>query len=232
MGLLVGSSLTPGWLTWPRLRGTGVPTSPIVYLLIGSTGPLLANNGSLPWLASTSSVDATTLGAFAAAVTLSRIPTQLVAAVFAPLLSYLGHAVEAGDRATFRHLRRTAGSVAVVGGLLYIVAFAVLGPWVLSVYVGPEYELGVGYLVVLAAASSAMFVAVVQQASLAALDRWPSIALAWVLGTAAFMLVLTLDIDTLWRATIAPLAGVLTALVALTAMASTNGRSWPAVVRS
>lgn len=232
MGLVVGSSLTPGWLTWPRLRGTGVPTSPIVYLLIGSTGPLLANNGSLPWLASTSSVDATTLGAFAAAVTLSRIPTQLVAAVFAPLLSYLGHAVEAGDRATFRHLRRTAGSVAVVGGLLYIVAFAVLGPWVLSVYVGPEYELGVGYLVVLAAASSAMFVAVVQQASLAALDRWPSIALAWVLGTAAFMLVLALDIDTLWRATIAPLAGVLTALVALTAMASTNGRSWPAVVRS
>ena len=51
-------------------------------------------------------------------------------------------------------------------------------------------------------------------------------------GTAAFVLMLALAIDTLWRATIAPLAGVLTALVALTAMASTNGRSWPAVVRS
>ena len=153
-------------------------------------------------------------------MTLSRIPTQLVAFVLpAPLLSYLGHAVEAGDRATFRPLHQTAGGcVAVVGGLLYIVAFAVLGPWVLSVYVGPEYELGVPYPS-WSWPRPAARLAVVQQASLAALDRWRSIALTWVFGTAAFVLVLALDIDTLWRATIAPLAGVLTALAALTAMA-------------
>ena len=50
-------------------------------------------------------------------------------------------------------------------------------------------------------------------------------------GCPAFVLVLP-PVDALWRATVAPVAGVLTALVALTAMATTNGRSWPAVVRS
>ena len=116
MGLLVGSFLVRGWLTWPRLRGPGVATAPIIYLLIGSTGPLLANNGSVPWLASISSVDDVTLGAFAAAVTLSRIPTQFVTAIFAPLLSHLGHAVEGGDQATFQHLRRRPRSAPAAPG--------------------------------------------------------------------------------------------------------------------
>ena len=214
-GLAVGSRLVSGWLTRPRLRGVGVATSPIVYLLIGSSGPLLANNGSVPWLASISSTDAHTLGAFAAAVTLSRIPTQFVAAVFSPLLSHLGHAVEAADRATFEHLRRRSDLWAVVIGAVYVVAFAALGPWVLSIFVGPDYQLGVRYLVVLAAASSVMFVAVVQQACLAAVDRWPRIAVSWLLGTGTFMLTLALPVEPLWRATIAPLVGVLTALLAL-----------------
>jgi O-antigen/teichoic acid export membrane protein len=222
-GLLVGSRLAPGWLTWPRLRGPGVATSPIIYLLIGSTGPLLANNGSVPWLASISSVDARTVGAFAAAVTLSRIPTQFVTAIFAPLLSHLGHAVEVGDRSTFQHLRRNAEVGALVAGLLYIVAFGALGPWVLSVYVGPQYQLDTAYLVVLAAASSGMFVAVVQQACLAAVDRWPRIAVSWVIGTVAFLLTLALPITPLWRATLAPLSGVLAALVSLTVL---GFRAW------
>jgi O-antigen/teichoic acid export membrane protein len=214
-GLALGSRLAPGWLTRPRLRGAGVATSPIVYLLIGSSGPLLANNGSVPWLASISSVDAHTLGAFAAAVTLSRIPTQFVAAIFAPLLSHLGHAVETGDRVTFDHLRHRADLSASVIGIAYVVAFAALGPWVLSVFVGPDYQLEVPYLVVLAAASSVMFVAVVQQACLAAVDQWRRIAAAWVFGTISFFIVLTLPVEPLWRAAAAPLAGVLTALIAL-----------------
>ena len=98
-----------------------------------------------------------------------------------------------------------------------------LGPWVLSVFVGPKYELGTAYLVVLAAASSGMFVAVVQQACLAAVDRWPRIAVSWVIGTVAFVLTLTLPITPLWRATLAPLTGVLAALVALTVL---GWRAW------
>ena len=148
-------------------------------------------------------------------MTLSRIPTQFVSAIFGPLLAQLAQAVEGDDEETFRHLRRSSELAAAVLGLLFVVAFAVLGPWVLSVYLGPGYRLGVLNLAVLAAASSVMFVAVVQQASLAALDRWPRIALAWVVGTVGFLIVLALPGEPLWRATLAPLVGVLAALVSL-----------------
>jgi O-antigen/teichoic acid export membrane protein len=213
--LTVATRLSPGWLTVPKLRGRHIPVAPLIYLLIGSVGPLLANNGSVPWLAGTHSVDARVLGAFAAAVTLSRIPTQFVTAVFGPLLAQLSHAVETADERVFHKLRRYADTVATGLGIVYIAAFALLGPWIMSIYLGPGYELDVLNLAVLAAASSAMFVAVVQQASLAALDSWPRIAAAWTVGTAGFLLTLLLPVDTLTRATFAPLVGVLLALLML-----------------
>ena len=212
VSLLVGGWRVGPWLAAPRLRGAEAAVKPLIFLLVGSVGPLLANNGSVPWLAATHSVDAYTLGAFAGAVTLSRIPTQFVSAVFSPLLAHLSQTVENDDRTTFRHLRRSAEVAAVALGVVYVLVFGVLGPWLLSVYLGPQYRLEVWVLVVLAAASSGMFVVVVQQAGLAALDRWSRIALAWVGGTAAFVVVLAVPGDTLLRATVAPLAGVLPAM--------------------
>jgi hypothetical protein len=105
--------------------------------------------------------------------------------------------------------------MAVLLGLLFVAAFAVLGPWLIGVYLGPRYHLGVLNLAILAAASSIMFVAVVQQAGLAALDRWPRIAGAWIVGTVGFLAVLMLPGDALWQATTAPLVGVTAALVLL-----------------
>jgi O-antigen/teichoic acid export membrane protein len=213
--LLIGGWRIGPWLASPRLRGSEAAVKPLVFLLLGSVGPLLANNGSVPWLAATHSVDAYTLGAFAGAVTLSRIPTQFVAAVFSPLLAHLAQTVEDDDAATFRHLRRSAEVAAAGLGILYVLMFAVLGPWLLSVYLGPRYELDVLVLVVLAAASSGMFVVVVQQAGLAALDRWARIAVAWGIGTVAFIATLAAPGDTLLRATAAPLFGVLTAMATM-----------------
>lgn len=213
--LVVGGRLCPSWLARPRIRGGEAAIKPLVFLLAGSIGPLLANNGSVPWLAATRSEDAYTLGAFAAAVTLSRIPTQFVSAVFSPLLSHLTETVATGDRVTFQHLRRSAEGAAVLLGTLYVIAFAVLGPWALSVYLGSEYRLEVVNLALLAAASSVMFVAVVQQAALGAMDRWTRIGAAWGLGTVAFLLVLFMPWETLLRACIAPLAGVVAASAAL-----------------
>jgi O-antigen/teichoic acid export membrane protein len=216
-GIAVANLLSSGWLQRPRLMDPAVPVRPLVYLLVGSVGPLLANNGSVAWLAGTSSVSAYTLGAFAGAVTLSRLPTQFIAAAFTPLLSHLSHAVEAGDEPTFRLLRRSADAAAAILGAMYVIAFAVIGPWLLTTYLGDEFGLDAWVLAVLAAASSGMFVAAVQQASLAALDRWSLIAVSWSIGTAAFAVVLVLPIDTVVRATVAPLAAV---TVALSAMAS------------
>jgi O-antigen/teichoic acid export membrane protein len=229
----VGGALCHPWIARPRLRGTEAAVRPLLYLLVGSIGPLLANNGSVPWLAGTDAVNAYTLGAFAGAITLSRIPTQFVSAAFSPLLAHLSQAVEDGDEGIFRHLRRSADVTAAMLGALFVAAFAALGPWFLTVYLGPRYHLPVLNLALLAAASSLMFVAVVQQAGLAALDRWSRIAIAWGLGTVAFLLVLALPGDALMRATLAPLASVAVALIVLSTVRPTiatgrGGRRQPA----
>ena len=74
-----------------------MPLRPLLLLLVGTAGPLLANNGSVPWLRSTDAVSPHVLGAFAGAVTLSRIPTQFVSAVLSPLLAHLSESVERAD---------------------------------------------------------------------------------------------------------------------------------------
>ncbi len=107
VSLLVAGRRVEGWLAPLRLRGREAAVKPLVLLLIGSIGPLLANNGSVPWLAATHSVDAYTLGAFAGAVTLSRIPTQFVSAVFSPLLAHLRLR---SSRETMRHSGISGGA--------------------------------------------------------------------------------------------------------------------------
>jgi len=97
----------------------------------------------------------------------------------------------------------------------YVVAFAALGQLALRLMLGPDFSLDVANLAVLAAASSGMFVGVVQQAALGAIGRWHHIAYAWVAATVTFGLVLVVPGDPLWRATAAPLVGVLTALASM-----------------
>jgi O-antigen/teichoic acid export membrane protein len=213
--LVIGGWRIGPWMASPRVRGAEAAVKPLLFLLMGSVGPLLANNGSVPWLAASDTVDAYTLGAFAGAVTLSRIPTQFVSAVFSPLLAHLSQSVENNDVATFRHLRRSAEAAAAGLGVLYVLVFGLLGPWLLLVYLGPRFELDVLVLVVLAAASSGMFVVVVQQAGLAALDRWARIAAGWGVGTVAFLATLALPGATLMRAAAAPLLGVVTAMAVM-----------------
>ena len=222
--ILVAGSRNRGWWSRPRVRGTEAAVNPLLLLLLSSIGPVLVNNGSVPWLAATDSQDAYTLGAFAGAVTLSRIPTQFISAIFSPLMAQLSRSAEAGDRQTFFHLQHT-GSVAALGlGVLYTAAFTLLGPIVLTGYLGPDYELGAGYLFLLSAASSVMFVAAVQQAQLTALDRWRRIAGAWVGGTLAFVVTLALPLDPLWRAAGAPLVA---AAVAYVGLVLTSRGLWP-----
>lgn len=225
LSVLVAGRLNRGWWARPRVRGSEAAISPLLLLLMSSVGPVLVNNGSVPWLAATDSQDAYTLGAFAGALTLARIPTQFVSAIFSPLMAQLSHSAETRDRRTFFHLQHTGSAAAAGVGVVYTAAFTLLGPFVLTVYLGPEYELGAGYLFLLSAASSVLFIASVQQAQLTALDRWRRIALAWVVATVAFVATLAVPGDPLWRAAAAPLVSVTTAYVAL--VIASRGL-WPA----
>ena len=88
LSLVAGGRLVGPWLAVPSLRGW-TRHRPARGLLIGTAGPSPANNGSVPWLRSTDAVSPHVLGAFAGAVTLSRIPTQFFSAVLSPLLAHL-----------------------------------------------------------------------------------------------------------------------------------------------
>ena len=215
MSVAVAGFRRSSWWASPRLRSADVPVRPVVYLIVGTAGPLLVNNGSVPWLRSTHSVDPQVIVAFGAAVVLSRIPTQLVSAAFSPLLAHLSAAVEEDDEIGFRRVHRMAGLAITAMGAAYVPAFALLGPWALTVWLGPGHELGPAYLAVLAAASAGMLVAVVFQAGLGARDRWPRIAASWGVGAVVFGLTMLLPVSTLWRATAAPMAAVLTTLAVM-----------------
>jgi O-antigen/teichoic acid export membrane protein len=225
LSLIAGGRLVGPWLAVPSLRGSDVPLRPLVLLLIGTAGPLLANNGSVPWLRSTDAVSPHVLGAFAGAVTLSRIPTQFFSAVLSPLLAHLSDSVDRADPVGFERTRAKAQVLTVAAGVAFIVVFAAGGQLLLALFLGPDFSLGVANLAVLAAASSGMFVGVVQQAALGALGHWDRIAWAWVAAAAAFVAVLLVPGDPLWRATVAPLVGVVTALGIMWAFGRNGWRS-------
>jgi O-antigen/teichoic acid export membrane protein len=223
-GLVTGGRLIPRWLARPRLRDRTIPTRPLGHLFVGAVGPLLAGNASLPWLAATNSQDPVTLGAFAGALTLSRLPTQFVSAAFAPLLAQLTRSSELGDAAGFRHLYRVALACAGLFGLVFVAAFAGIGPWLLSVYIGPQYELPVAALAALAAGSGALFLAYVEQAATAARGHWPVIAWSWSSAIVVFVVVLALPGDELALACAAPLASSAVAFVIMFAASAAGGR--------
>ncbi|MCP3422549.1 lipopolysaccharide biosynthesis protein [Nocardioides pinisoli] len=225
LSLVAGGRLVGPWLAVPALRAADVPLRPLVLLLIGTAGPLLANNGSVPWLRSTDAVGPHVLGAFAGAVTLSRIPTQFFSAVMSPLLAHLSDSADRADQVAFERVRARAQILTVAAGVAFIVAFAVGGQLLLALFLGPDFTLPVANLAVLAAASSGMFIGVVQQAALGALGHWDRIAWAWVGAAATFVAVLLLPGDPLWLATAAPLAGVMTALAIMWVFGRNGWRS-------
>ncbi len=225
LSLVAGGRVIGPWLARPSVRGADVPLLPVVLLLIGAVGPLLANNGSVPWLKSTDEVGPHLLGAFAGAITLSRIPTQFFSAVMSPLLAHLSEAVELADEAAFERTRARAQLLTAGAGVAFVVAFALLGQLAIRIMLGPDFSLGVANLAVLAAASSGMFIGVVQQAALGALGLWDRIAWAWVVAAVAFVLVLLVPVDPLWRATAAPLVGVVAALVTMWLLGRNGWRS-------
>jgi O-antigen/teichoic acid export membrane protein len=214
-GIAAGGLKCPGWFARPHLRAAGVSWQPILLLLAGSACPLLASTGPALWLNAAGNVSQPTIVAFSAALTISRIPTQFVSAAFSPLLSQLGHAIEQADHATFVRLRGKAEVAAVGLGALFIVVFAVGGAWALPIYSSTPSgsAIQIGNLALLACAGALMFLAVVQQASLAALDEWGWIARSWGGGTVALVLAFFLPLAPVTRAVLAPVAAVLVATV-------------------
>lgn len=225
-GLIAGQLTCPGWFARPTLRGTDVPWRPVLLLLASAAGPLLAASGPVPWLKATGHVTKYTIDAFTGAITVSRIPTQFVAAAFGPLLAQLANAIELAEHATFLRLRKKAEVAAVALGVVFVVGFAGLGVWAIPLFAPtpPGQSLSLGILALLAAAGAMMFFAVVQQASLAALDRWGYIAAAWIAGTLVLAGTLLIPASSLQRASLAPVTAIATACVIMSALLRSAAR--------
>jgi O-antigen/teichoic acid export membrane protein len=219
---LTGAALR-GWLVRPAPLLRELPVVPLLWLLLGAVGPVLVGNVGVPWLAWAMPDDPILLAAFAGAMTLSRVPTQFVSAVFSPMMAALAQAVDQDD--SRRHdlvLSRALRLSLTLGGIFVAMCFLV-GPLVLALYLGPSYQLPRWVLGLLGLASALVLLATIQQASLAAHLRWTSIAGAWALGTLVFGAVLVLPMDPVLRAAVAPVAAAATA-VAVNAVRLRMGR--------
>jgi O-antigen/teichoic acid export membrane protein len=199
----------------PRMRGAEVSWRPLGYLLLSIASIMLINNGAVVWLSATHSVAAVTLGAFAGVMALSQIPTQLSSAIAGPTLSHLAHALDRGETHVFHRLHRRVVTLTTWSGLLFVGLFALLGQELLTIYLGRRFTLDRSYMVLLAASSSVMLLAMVEQAVLNARSQWRGVGLSWSLATVAFFLVLVLPASTVFRASLDPLVAVLVALITM-----------------
>ena len=220
-GLVSVAAVSPrlqGWMHPPRPRHRAVEVSPIGWLLVAAGGPVLIGNAVAPWFAAAAVSDVAVVAGFSAALLVSRVPTQLASAAFAPVMAQMARLVDRGDVHGLGRTRRKALVWAALIGAAFTTAYMVLGQWALSLYVGPGYEVPRWTLGLLAGASALLFLATIQQAALTAQNRWGTIAVAWVSGTVAFGATLLLPVSPIVRASLAPFVGVLVAAIAMEAL--------------
>jgi O-antigen/teichoic acid export membrane protein len=219
--VLITHAKARGWLAPPRLHDSRISNRLSVLLLVGSAGPILINNASVPWLSASGS-GALTVGAFSAALTLSRVPIQLSSAVFGPLLNRMAHAIETDDLAGSHELNRRAVQLATLVAGVFAAGFTGLGGLGLSWLIGAAYRLPWWTFGGLGCSSALMLVAVVVQARAAAEQRWAGIAGCWIAAAIGFAACFTGPGGSLQRASAAPLIGSGIALIGLVAITRTR----------
>lgn len=178
-----------------------------------NAGPLLAHPlasvtdkaAGLTW--STTTKDASRLGAFEYSVLLSRLPLFMFQAVQAALLPKLARIAALGAydefRRGFKTLLKIVGVVAVLG----VIGTGVLGP--LAVRIAYGVKTSNRDMALLAVASGLYMVAVSMAQALIALHRHPLVAIGWILGVIGVVPSLFLSRDLLLRVELALAIGSL-----------------------
>lgn len=213
----------------PRERGLTAPGPPapwgetfsaLGYLLVGSAlAQLLLNAGPIAVQLLASPGEEAAAGRFLAGLVMARIPLFLFQAVQASLLPKLSGLLGADRLRDFR-----TGLVRLVGVVVVTVIIAVagaltVGPWVLTVLFGPDFELGREDLGYLAAASGAFMLALTYAQALIALSAFKAQIGGWAVGVTVFGLTLLAKGDLLFRVELAFLSGTGAAAAALGVLA-------------
>lgn len=146
-------------------------------------------------------------GRFLAGLVIARVPLFLFQAVQASLLPKLAHLAAGQQWAEFRWaLRRLLTVVVGIGAVATLVAWAI-GPEVVTLLFGAEFELGHRDFALLALSSSGFMVAVTLGQSLIALSSQARLAVAWGVGVLTFLAVAALGSDLYLRVELALVAG-------------------------
>lgn len=124
--------------------------------------------------------------AFAQAVVVARIPQLAFFPVQTMLLPALTAAVTRGDYGFVkRRITLTLGAVTALG-LVYSLAFVLIGSWVLEVFMGTDTSTLSALVMALLAFGTVMLICVFAvQPALIAMGRDKTITTAWAIGTAA-----------------------------------------------
>ena len=159
-------------------------------LLAGSVlAQLLVNAGVFAVQILADASEKAAAGRFLNGLIIARVPLFMFQAVQASLLPKLAGLVGAGRHADFRTgLRRLLEAVVAIGVVATVVAYAI-GPMVVRIFFGREFELGHTDLAYLAAASAAYMLALALAQALIALEAYSRVVTGWAVGIVAFVLV-------------------------------------------
>jgi O-antigen/teichoic acid export membrane protein len=185
-------------------------------LLAGSVlAQLLVNAGVFAVQILADASEKAAAGRFLNGLIIARVPLFMFQAVQASLLPKLAGLVGAGRHADFRTgLRRLLEAVVAIGVVATVVAYAI-GPMVVRIFFGREFELGHTDLAYLAAASAAYMLALALAQALIALEAYSRAVTGWAVGIVAFVLVTASQHGLLPRVERGFLAGCLAAAAVL-----------------
>jgi O-antigen/teichoic acid export membrane protein len=223
-------------LTLTRQRGLAGPGPParweelstnLALLLAASVlMQVLVNGGPLVVQAVVAPSEGAATSSFLAGLLVARVPLFLFQAVQASLLPNLAVLHATGRQTEASSALARIALVVIALGIGMTVACAALGPVVVQLVFGPDFDLSSTDMALLAAGSALVMLGLALAQALVAGGRHGLAALGWLAGVVAFVLVVVVvDSGVLLRVELAY------ALGALAAAASMSGLVWVATNR-
>jgi O-antigen/teichoic acid export membrane protein len=183
-------------------------TTNLGYLLAGSVfAAFLINAGPITVQLLATPDEETLAGAFTTSTVIARVPLFLFQAVQASLLPKLAALAGAGKFADFRSGFRRLLTVVIALGAVAVVGAFLIGPLVIRILFGEEYDLGRRNITMLAASSALYMVGISMSQALIALHGHARVAIGWICGTIVFIGVVAAGTDLLLRVEAGLVAG-------------------------
>jgi len=179
----LGVALEPGPPQGWRSLGTSIG-----WLTLGAiAGQFVVNAAPVAATIIAGSDQAGRAGVFISVLVLARIPLFLFAAIQASFLPGLAALAALDDYDGFRRRVRTVVLLVGAVGLAGVAVLSAVGPWLVTLVYGAEFETTRGTLWPLATASGLFMIASALAQSLVSLRAYRTSAIGWAIGAVVFL---------------------------------------------